>query len=379
MEFGFTSEQEMLRKSAREFAEAEIRPRVRDMDETGKVPMDILDKMAKLGFMGVMIPREYGGLEMGHIARTIVLEEIGRVSAAMANTLQITHLGISPIVTDGTEDQKRRWLPMLARGEKLSTFAVTEPTGGSDVLGIQTTAKREGDEYVINGRKCFISNSHLAGVLGILAKTGEGPKGLTTFVVQSDSPGFRPGREENKFGLRGANTGELILENCRVPKENVLGKEGDGLRIALGTISNVGRPGINAAALGIIRSCLEEAVRYSKQRVLYGKPISELQAVQWNLTDIYMDYEASRLLTYYSAWLRDKGERCDAENAMAKFCATEAAVRCAKKTIDIFGAYGCMMEFAPQRLLRDAELFISGAGTSEIMRLVMIRKVLTLA
>jgi len=379
MEFGFTSEQEMLRKSAREFAEAEIRPRVRDMDETGKVPMDILDKMAKLGFMGVMIPREYGGLEMGHIARTIVLEEIGRVSAAMANTLQITHLGISPIVTDGTEDQKRRWLPMLARGEKLSTFAVTEPTGGSDVLGIQTTAKREGDEYVINGRKCFISNSHLAGVLGILAKTGEGPKGLTTFVVQSDSPGFRPGREENKFGLRGANTGELILENCRVPKENVLGKEGDGLRIALGTISNVGRPGINAAALGTIRSCLEEAVRYSKQRVLYGKPISELQAVQWNLTDIYMDYEASRLLTYYSAWLRDKGERCDAENAMAKFCATEAAVRCAKKTIDIFGAYGCMMEFAPQRLLRDAELFISGAGTSEIMRLVMIRKVLTLA
>jgi len=379
MEFGFTPEQEMLRKSVREFAEAEIKPKVQNMDETGKVPMDILEKMAKLGFMGVMIPREYGGLGMGHIARTIMLEEIGRISAAMANTLQIVHLGISPIVTDGTEEQKKKWLPLLARGEKLSTFALTEPTGGSDVMGTQTTAKLQGDEYVINGRKCFITNSHLAGVLGIVAKTGEGSKGLTAFVVQSDFPGFRPGREENKFGLRGCNTGELVLENCRVPKENVIGKEGDGLRIALSAISNVGRPGITCAALGIVRSCLEEAVRYSKQRVLYGKPISELQGVQWNLTDIYMDYEASRLLTYYSAWLRDKGERCDAENAMAKFWAAEAAVRCAKKTIDVFGAYGCMKELAPQRLLRDAELLIAGAGTSDIMRLVMARKALTVA
>lgn len=379
MEFGFTSEQEMLRKSVREFAEAEIKPKVQNMDETGKVPMDILQKMANLGFMGVMVPREFGGLGMGHIARTIVLEEIGRISAAMANALQIDHMGISPIVTDGTEEQKKRWLPLLARGEKLSTFAVTEPTGGSDVLGIQTTAKLQGDEYVVSGRKCFITNSHLAGVLGIVAKTGEGAKGLTAFVVQSDFPGFRPGREENKFGLRGCNTGELVFENCRVPKENVIGKEGDGLRIALSTISNVGRPGITCAALGIVRSCLEEAVRYSKQRVLYGKPISELQAIQWNLTDIYMDYEASRLLTYYSAWLRDKGERCDAENAMAKFWAAEAAVRCAKKTIDVFGAYGCMRELAPQRLLRDAELLIAGAGTSDIMRLVMARKALTLA
>ena len=379
MEFGFTPEQEMLRKSLREFAEAEIKPKVQNMDETGKVPMDILEKMAKLGFMGVMIPREYGGLGMGHMARTIMLEEIGRISAAMANTLQIVHLGISPIVTDGTEEQKKKWLPLLARGEKLSTFALTEPTGGSDVMGTQTTAKLQGDEYVINGRKCFITNSHLAGVLGIVAKTGEGSKGLTAFVVQSDFPGFRPGREENKFGLRGCNTGELVLENCRVPKENVIGKEGDGLRIALSAISNVGRPGITCAALGIVRSCLEEAVRYSKQRVLYGKPISELQGVQWNLTDIYMDYEASRLLTYYSAWLRDKGERCDAENAMAKFWAAEAAVRCAKKTIDVFGAYGCMKELAPQRLLRDAELLIAGAGTSDIMRLVMARKALTVA
>ena len=379
MEFGFTSEQEMLRKSVREFAEAEIKPKVQHMDETGEVPTDVIEKMAKLGFMGIMVPHEFGGLGGGHIARTIMLEEIGRVSAAMANTLQVIHLGISPIVTDGSQEQKAKWLPLLARGEKLSTFGVTEPVGGSDILGIQTTAKREGDEYVINGRKCFITNSHLAGIFGIVAKTGEGSKGLTAFVVQSDYAGFRPGREENKVGLRGCNTGELIFQNCRVPKENVIGKEGDGLKIAISAISNVGRPGITCGALGIIHSCLKEAVAYSKQRVLYGKPISELQAIQWKLTDIYMDLEASRLLTYYSAWLRDKGERCDSENAMAKFSATEGAVRCAQKTIEIFGAYGCMRELAPQRLLRDAELFISGAGTSEVMRLLMARKALTMA
>ena len=379
MEFGFTSEQEMLRKSVREFAEAEIKPKVQHMDETAEVPMDVIEKMAKLGFMGIMVPREFGGLGAGHIARTIMLEEIGRVSAAMSNTLQVIHLGISPIVTDGSQEQKAKWLPLLARGEKLSTFGVTEPVGGSDILGIQTTAKLEGDEYVINGRKCFITNSHLAGIFGIVAKTGEGSKGLTAFIVQSDYAGFRPGREEHKVGLRGCNTGELIFQNCKVPKENVIGKEGDGLKIAIGAISNVGRPGITSGALGIIHSCLEEAVAYSKQRVLYGKPISELQAIQWKLTDIYMDYEASRLLTYYSAWLRDKGERCDSENAMAKFSATEGAVRCAQKTIEIFGAYGCMKELAPQRLLRDAELFISGAGTSEIMRLLMARKALTMA
>jgi alkylation response protein AidB-like acyl-CoA dehydrogenase len=379
MEFGFTTEQEMLRSSVREFAESEIKPKVQHMDETNEVPMDIIEKMAKLGFMGVMVPREFGGLGMGHVARTIMLEEIGHVSAAMANTLQCIHLGISPVVTDGTEEQKKKWLPTLVRGEKLSTFASTEPVGGSDVLGIQTTAKPEGENYIINGRKCFITNSHLPGLHVVVAKTGEGSKGLTVFVVQSDTPGFRPGREENKIGLKGCDTGELIFQNCVVPKVNMIGKEGDGLRIVLTTISNVGRPGITSAALGIIQSCLEEAVRYSKQRVLYGKPISELQAIQWKLTDIYMDYEASRLLAYRAAWMRDRGERCDAENAMAKLWATEAAVRCAQKTIEIFGAHGLMKELAPQRLLRDAELLLAGAGTSEVMRLVMVRKALSMA
>ncbi|UCE57316.1 MAG: acyl-CoA dehydrogenase family protein [Candidatus Bathyarchaeota archaeon] len=376
MDFDFTPEQEMLRKTVREFAEKEIVPKMDWMDETGEVPIDTLEKMAKLGFMGVLVPKEYGGLGMGHIERMILLEEIGRVSPAMANTVQVHHLGTAPIAVFGTEEQKKELLRPLAKGEKIATFALTEPTGGSDVLGVQTTAKLDGNNYVINGRKCFISNTHIADVIGVAAKTGEGTKGLSVFIIESNTPGFKPGRKEDKFGLRGCNTGELVLKNCKVPKENIIGKEGDGLKVALASISNVGRPGITAAALGIVQACLEEAVKYSKQRILYGKPISDLQAIQWHLADIYMDYETSKLLTYRAAWLRDKGERCDAENAMAKFWATEAAVRCAQKTVTIFGAYGCMKELVPQRLLRDAWLFISGAGTSEIMRIVMARQAL---
>ena len=376
MDFDFTPKQEMLRKTVREFAEKEIAPKMDWMDETGEVPMDTLEKMAKLGFMGVLVPKEYGGLGMGHIERMILLEEIGRVSPAMANTVQVHHLGTTPIVVFGTEEQKKKWLRPLAKGEKITTFALTEPTGGSDVLGIQTTAKLDGNNYVLNGRKCFISNTHIADVIGVAAKTGEGTKGLSVFIIESNTPGFKPGRKEDKFGLRGCNTGELVLENCRMPRENIIGKEGDGLKVALASISNVGRPGITAAALGIVQACLEEATKYSKQRALYGKPISDLQAIQWHIADIYMDYEISKLLTYRAAWLRDKGERCDAENAMAKFWATEAAVRCAQKTITIFGAYGCMKELVPQRLLRDAWLFISGAGTSEIMKIVMARQAL---
>lgn len=376
MDFAFTPEQEMLKKAIHDFAETEISPRVNWMEETNKVPMDIVEKMGKLGYMGVLIPRQYGGLGLGHVERMMVLEEIGRASPAMGNTLQVVHLGATPIMLFGNEDQKKKWLPGVARGEKLTALSVSESTGGSDVLSMQTTAKLVGGDYVINGRKCFVSNSHIAGIFGIVAKTGEGTKGLSAFVVESDTPGLRMGREENKFGLKGCNTGEIVLENCRVPKENIIGKEGDGLKVAVASISNVGRPGIAAVALGIVRACLEETVRYSKQRCLYGNPISELQAIQWNIVDMYGDYETGRLLLFYSAWLRDKGVRCDSENALAKFWNTEAAVRCAKKAIDVFGAWGCMNEYAPQRLLRDAELLISAAGTSEIMRITMLRKAL---
>jgi len=369
MDFSFTPEQEMLRKTAREFAEKWIAPKVDEMEKTCKLPMDLVKKMAELGFMGVLIPPEYGGTGAGHIARIIMLEEIGRVYAAMASTLQIFHLGQAPIIYYGSEEQKKKWLPSLASGEKLAALAVTEPVGGSDVMGIQTTAKKDGDNYILNGKKCFITNAHIADLCGILAKTGE--RELSCLIVEKGTPGYRPGKEEDMLGLRGGTVGEIFLDNCKVPKENLMGKEGEGLRIALSSISNVGRPGLAAAGLGIARRCLEEGAKYSNERMAYGKPIGELQGVQWLLADIYMDYQISRLSSYYAAWLRDQGVRCDAENSLAKFWGTEGAARCAHNLMQILGGYGVMNEFVPQRLLRDAETLISAAGTLQIMRLVM--------
>ncbi len=374
MDFSFTPEQELLRKTAREFAEKWVGPKVDEMEETGKLPMDLLKKMAEQGFMGVLTPPEYGGTGAGHIARIIILEELGRVYAAMASTLQIFHLGQAPIIYYGSEEQKKRWLPSLASGKKLATLAVTEPVGGSDVMGIQTTAKKDGANYILNGKKCFITNAHIADLCGILAKTGEREFGC--FIVEKDVLGYRPGKEEDTLGLRGGTVGEIFLDKCKVPKENLIGKEGDGLRIALSSISNVGRPGLAAAGLGIARRCLEEGAKYANERMAYGKPIGQLQAVQWLLTDIYMDYQISRLSSYYAAWLRDQGVRCDAENSMAKFWGTEGAARCAHNLMQILGGYGVMNEFVPQRLLRDAETLIPAAGTLQIMRLLMVRTAL---
>jgi len=374
MDFGFTPEQELLRKTAREFAEKWVAPKVDEMDKTGKLPMDLVKKMAELGFMGVLVPPEYGGTGMGHIARVIILEEIARVCAAMANTLQVCHLGQAPILYYGSEEQKKRWLPPLASGEKLAALAITEPVGGSDILGIQTTAKKEGDCYTLNGKKCLLTNAHIADLCGIFAKTGE--KEFSVFLLEADSPGFRLGKEEDLFGLRGGTVGEVFLDNCKVLKENLIGKEGDGLRIALSSISNVGRPGLAATGLGIARRCLEEGAKYANERMAYGKPIGQLQGVQWLLTDIYMDYQISRLSSYYAAWLRDQGARCDAENALAKFWGTNGAARCAHNLMQIYGGYGAVNEFIPQRLLRDAETLIPAAGTLEIMRLVMARTAL---
>jgi len=374
LEFTFTSKQEMLRKAAREFAEREVAPRVQEMDETGEVPMDLVKKMFDLGFGGLLIPQEYGGSGMGHVARMIVIEEISRISPPLGFTLQIVHLGQAPVIYFGSEEQKRKWLPELAKGALIASSAVTEPTGGSDVLGIQTTARKEGDEWVISGRKCFITNAHFSNIHGVLAKTGD--REFSYFMVEADRPGVKLGRKEDKFGLRGCVTGEIAFDEVRVPEENLVGSPGKGLRVALASISNVGRPGVAAVALGILRRCLEEAAKYAKERKLYGKPISDLQAIQWKLTDIYMDYQTSWLLVYYAAWLRDQNIRVDAENAMCKLWATEAAVRAAKLLTEVFGAYGVLREYVPQRLLRDAQVLIPSAGTSDIMRVVMARKAL---
>jgi alkylation response protein AidB-like acyl-CoA dehydrogenase len=377
MEFQFSPQQELLRKSVREFAEGAIAAKVAHMEETDEVPWDLYKEMGKQQYMGILIPKEFGGSAMGHLARMIMLEEIGRVSAANAMAMQIFHLGIAPIIEFANDTQKKKYLPALAKGERLATIAVTEATGGSDPTGIQTTAKLEGDHYVLNGRKCFITHGHVADTITIMAKTGEGPKGFSAFIVEKSFPGFKLGRKEKKFGLHGCNTGELAMENCIVPRENLLGAEGDGLKICMAGISEVGRAGMAGCGLGVIGACLEASVKFANQRMLGGKPISQHQGIQWQIADIYMDLETSRLLSYKAAWMKDQKIRCDVEMAMAKYYATEAAVRCAKKAVDIHGGYGYMMEYAVQRYYRDAEILIASAGTSEIQRIVMARKALT--
>jgi alkylation response protein AidB-like acyl-CoA dehydrogenase len=326
--------------------------------------------------MGVCIPQEYGGTELGNLARMIMMEEIGRVSAACAFFLQIFHLGIDPIVIAGTDEQKKKFLPGLATGERLATCALTESTGGSDPMSLRTEAVKDGDFYILNGRKVFITNAHIADTVVVVARTGEGSKGLSAFVVEAGTEGYRAGRVEHKFGIHGCETGELIFENCKVPAENLLGEEGQGARIVFQAIGNIGRTGMAGTALGVLNACLESASKHANERELFGKPISRLQAIQWQISDIWMDLEVSRLLCYRASWMIDQGIRCDAEIAAAKLYTTEAAVRSAKKTVDIFAGYGYLMEYPVQRYFRDAECLIASAGTSEVMRIVIARSAL---
>jgi len=378
MDFQFSTQQELLRKSVRDFAEGAVAPSVKAIEEKNEVPWDLYKEMGKQQYLGILVPKEYGGTNLGSLARMIMVEEISRISAAVGMSLEIFHLGIAPISDFGNEEQKKKYLPGLTQGDRLAALAVTEATGGSDPTGIQTTAKLQGDQYILNGRKCFITHGHVADTIVIMGKTGEGPKGFSAWIVEKSFPGFRLGREEKKFGLHGCSTGELVMENCIVPRANLLGNEGDGLKICMAAISEVGRAGMAACGLGTIQACLEASVKFANERVLGGKPIREHQGIQWLITDIYMDLEISRMLCYRAGWMKDQKMRCDAEIAMAKFYATEAAVRCAKKAVDIHGGYGYMMEYPVQRYYRDAENLIASTGTSEIQRIVMARKALSL-
>ena len=377
MEFEFTEEQKLLRRAVRRFAERTVGPQAEHMDRTNEFPWGIFQEMAKLDLLGITVSSEYGGTDFGHVVRTIAVEEVGRVSAAAAVILQVQHLAMAPIIDSGTEEQKRKYLPPLARGEKVGTIAVTEPSGGSDVLGMQTTARLDGDFYVLNGSKCFISNYEVADVFVILARTGEGKQGLSAFIVEKEMEGFSWGREEPKFGLRGQQIGEVMLQDCLVPRENLIGVEGDGLKSALKAIGEAGRAGMAAAALGILDACMEAAVKYANEKTLYGKPISKLQVIRALISEIYADLEISRLLCYRASWMKDQGIRCDTEWALAKYYTTEAAVRCAKKAIDIHGAYGILEEYPVQRYFRDAQVCISAGGTSQIMQIIMARKALS--
>ena len=376
MDFLMSEREELLRKSVREFAEAEIPPKIEAMEKTGEFPIELLEPMARLGITGIIAPPEYGGVGLGYLARTIALEELGRVCAAIPMAMQVHHMAIAALNDFGTDEQKQKYIPPLAKGETMGVVAVTEPSGGSDVVGMQATAELKGDKWILNGRKCFITNSHTSDFWIVMAKTAEGAKGLSAFIVEKNHPGAKTGRVEHKIGLRGSNTGELVFDNCEIPKENILGQEGGGLAVALKTVSESGRPGMAATALGIINACLEEAAKFASERVLYGKPISSLQAISFYLADIYTELDICRLLCYRASWMKDQNMRCDNENAMAKSYTCDAAVRCARKAVEIHGSYGILQEYKVQRLLRDAVVTVPAGGTGQIGKVVLARAAL---
>jgi alkylation response protein AidB-like acyl-CoA dehydrogenase len=376
MDFDLPKEIRLVRRTVREFAESVVAPLVEGMEETDKFPTAIIGEMAKLGLLGIVTAPEYGGSNLGYLARTVAVEEMSRVSAAVGISLQVHHMGAAAIGEFGTEAQKRKYLPALGRGEYLGTCAITEPTGGSDLLGMVSTARPTSNGYVLNGRKCFITNCHLSNAVVTVAKTGEGAKGLSAFVIETGTPGFSAGRHERKMGLRGSDTGELIFKDCRVPRESLVGNEGDGMMIALKTISEVGRAGMAATSLGILQACYDEAVKFAKERTLYGRPIAQLQAIQWSVADIHAQLEASRLLCYQAAWLKDAGRDCSVEATLAKTYVGEAAVQAAKKALEIHGGCGTMLEYPVQRLFRDAMVCVSAGGTTEIGKIVVSRAAL---
>lgn len=379
MDFDFTAEQQLVRKTVRDFAEKELTPKALELDNKRELPRDIIKKAAKMGLIGVIIPEEYGGSPMGHVARMISIEEISRACGSMGLFLQATPLGLWAILRFGTEEQKEKYIPSVVSGDKIMCMAVTEPTGGSDPSAMETTAKHIGRKYVVNGRKCFITNGSTADYCVLAARTGEGPRGLSVFVVEKGTAGFEPGRVERHAGFAAIDVAELFFSDCIIPEQNLVGDEGQGLSIALTSIFEIGRVGNAAVSLGIARAAKEAAVRFAKERNLYGRPIAELQAIQFLLADMDMEIEAARWLAYHTAWLLDQGKtsrEISKEICRAKAYASEVARRAAINAIQIHGACGTLPDFHVIRYLRDALEGVSSAGTNEIMRLIIARELM---
>lgn len=373
LNFDLTKEQEMLRKMVREFAEAEIKPLVSQSDTTCEFPWPTIKKMGPLGLMGMPIPREYGGAGVDSISYAIGIEEISRVCASTGVIVSVhTSVGTYPIYLFGTEEQKRKYLPLLAKGEWIGAFALTEPNAGSDAGAAQTTAKLEGDYYVLDGTKIFITNGSVAGTVIVIAVTdrSKGTRGMSAFIVEKGTKGFTYGSREKTMGITSSDTSELVFEDCAVPKENMLGKEGEGFKIAMVSLDG-GRIGIAAQAVGIAQAALDESIKYSKEREQFGKTISKFQAIQWMLADMATEIEAARLLTYRAAYLKDAKKRFSMEASMAKLYASEVATMAAIEAVQIHGGYGYTKDYPVERLFRDAKITEIYEGTSEVQRMVI--------
>ncbi|HEX8071159.1 MAG TPA: acyl-CoA dehydrogenase [Pyrinomonadaceae bacterium] len=378
MNFDLNEEQQQIKASVREFAEGEIAPHVRAWDEAQHFPVELLPKLAAQGFMGVIFPEQYGGAGLGYVEYVTIIEELSRVdgsvgiSVAAHNSLCSNH-----IFTFGTEEQKQKFLVPLASGEKLGAWGLTEPQAGSDASGTRTTAVRHGNEWVVNGSKNFITHAIHGDVCVAVASTDRAmrSKGITAFIFEKGMKGFGPGKKEDKLGLRASETASVIFEDCRVPDANRLGPEGLGFIQAM-QILDGGRISIAALALGIAQGAYESALRYSKERQQFGRPISEFQAIQFKLADMATQIEAARLLTYRAAYLKDQGKKVTQESAMAKLYASEMSVRVSEEAIQIHGGYGYTKDYPPEKFWRDSKLCTIGEGTSEIQRLVIARQLL---
>jgi len=378
MDFELNDEQKMIRKMVRDFAEKEIAPIAQETDQSGQFPWEIIRQMGKLGLMGLPFSEKYGGAGADTVSYAITVEEISRVCGSTGITLA-AHISLCtfPIYHFGSEEQKRKYVPKLASGEWIGALGLTEPGAGSDAGGIKTRAMLDGNEWVINGQKCFITNGSIADVVVLTALTDpeKGTRGISSLIVEKGTPGFRPGRDEEKMGLKGSITSELSFEDCRIPKENILGAPGDGFKQALITLDG-GRISIGAMALGLAQGAFERALAYSRERQQFGQPICNFQGIQWMLADMATEIEAARLMVYRAAWLEDQGVRFTKEAAMAKLYASEAAERACFKALQIHGGYGYMREYEVERMYRDQRLCTIGEGTSEIQRLVIARQVL---
>lgn len=378
MDFELTAEQREIERSVREFAESEIRPHVREWDDAEHFPSGLLPKLAELGWLGVTFAPEYGGAGLGYLEYTLLLEQLASVDASVALIVAAhTSLCSNHISLAGTEEQKQRFLVPLAQGKKLGCWSLTEPEAGSDAGGTRTTAKQDGNGWILNGSKTFTTNSHYADVCVAMAVTDpdKGKHGISAFIIEKGSPGFRLGKKESKLGLRASDTGEVIFEDCRVPRENCLGERGHGFIDSLKVLDK-GRISIAALAVGIAQGAYEAAQGYAQHRRQFGKAIAEFQAIRFKLADMATEIEAARLLTRRAADLADRKMPVTRASAMAKLYAGEAAVRAANEAVQIFGGYGFIKDYPVEKFYRDVKLCTIGEGTSEIQRLVIARELL---
>jgi len=378
MDLQFTEEQEMVRKMVRDFAQKEVAPIAAEIDEKAVVPFENIKKMAQLGLLGITVAEEYGGGGADSVSYVIALEELSKACASTATVMAVQNsLVDASIEKFGTEEQKIKFLKPLARGEKIGAFALTEPGAGCDASALLSTAVLDGDSYIINGRKHFITSGGFADliVLFVMTDKEQRHRGITAFIVEKGTEGFAVGKEEHKMGIRGTNTSELLFDDVRIPVANRLGDEREGFKIAM-TVLDAGRVGVAAQAVGIAQGAYEAALEYSKQRVQFGQPICQFQAIQWMLADMATRIEAARLLTYQAALEKDSGERYSKEASMAKLFASETAVWVADRAVQIHGGYGYMKEYSVERHYRDAKITEIYEGTSEVQRMVIARSIL---